>query len=84
MKKEYVIGGLAIVGAIALVAYLRKPKRNEDGFFGATGMGKFASTSRGRIGRCKTCRTSDGTEYNTGSDRTCSGSDICVLRYAYL
>jgi hypothetical protein len=39
MKKEYIIGGLAIIGAVALFAYLtpRGTKRNSDGFFGASG-----------------------------------------------
>jgi len=39
MKKQYIIGGLAIVGAIALFAYLKPkaPKRNSEGFFGANG-----------------------------------------------
>ena len=39
MKKEYIIGGLAIVGAIALFAYLRPKgaRRNSDGFFSAEG-----------------------------------------------
>jgi len=40
MKKEYIIGGLALVGGIALVAFLLKPKaprRNSEGFFGANG-----------------------------------------------
>lgn len=43
MKKEYIIGGLAIVGAIALFAYLKPKtsKRNSEGFFGATGMSPF-------------------------------------------
>ena len=42
MKKEYIIGGLAIVGGLALVAYLLKPKSpklNSDGFFNAVGSG---------------------------------------------
>jgi len=38
MKKEYIVGGLAIVGAIALFAYLKPKKRlNSDGFYGADG-----------------------------------------------
>ena len=42
MEKKYIIGGLAIVGAIALFAYLKpKPRRNSEGFFGATGMSPF-------------------------------------------
>ena len=48
MKKEYIIGGLALVGGVALVAYLLKPKaprRNSEGFFGMDGrrMGKVVA-----------------------------------------
>jgi hypothetical protein len=39
MKKEYIIGGLALLGAIGVVAYLNKPKRNSEGFFNAIGKG---------------------------------------------
>ena len=44
MDKKLIVGGLALVGGIALVAYLLKPKaprRNSEGFFGATGMSSF-------------------------------------------
>ena len=46
MKKEYIIGGLAIVGAIALFAYLKPtaPRRNSDGFFGASGEKKYVNS----------------------------------------
>jgi hypothetical protein len=37
MKNSYIIGGLAIVGVIALLAWYSKPKKNADGFFSATG-----------------------------------------------
>jgi hypothetical protein len=40
MKKEYIIGGLALVGGIVLVSYLLKPKaprRNSEGFFSVDG-----------------------------------------------
>jgi hypothetical protein len=39
MNKGYLVGGLAIVGAIALFAYLtpKGTKRNSDGFFNAEG-----------------------------------------------
>ena len=53
MKKEYIIGGLALVGGIALVAYLLKPKaprRNSEGFFGANGRMSRIS------GGCRVCR----------------------------
>ena len=39
MKKEYVIGALAIVGVIALFAFYSKPKKNSEGFFNAGGCG---------------------------------------------
>ena len=42
MKKEYIIGGLALIGGIALVAYLLKPtapRRNSEGFFNADAEG---------------------------------------------
>ena len=55
MKKEYIIGGLAILGAIALVAYLRKPKRNSEGFYNAGG-GAYG------LG-CKVCERENGTTY---------------------
>jgi hypothetical protein len=42
MKKQYIIGGLAVIGSVALVAYLLKPKaprRNSEGFYNAVGKG---------------------------------------------
>ena len=53
MKKEYIIGGLALLGVIGVISYLNKPKRNSEGFFGATGgrtVGSIgASTGRSSI-----------------------------------
>lgn len=41
MKKEYIIGGLAIVGGLSLLAYFKsKPRRNSEGFFNALGSSK--------------------------------------------
>ena len=41
-NKKLLVGGLAVVGAIALFMYLKpKPKNNSDGFFNASGMIKF-------------------------------------------
>jgi hypothetical protein len=37
MKKQYVIGGLAVLGVIAVIAYLKKPKANSEGFYSANG-----------------------------------------------
>jgi hypothetical protein len=37
-NKKLLVGGLAVVGAIALFMYLKpKPKKNSEGFFGADG-----------------------------------------------
>jgi hypothetical protein len=43
MKKEYIIGGLALLGLIGVVSYLNKPKRNSEGFFGANGRASKAT-----------------------------------------
>jgi hypothetical protein len=37
MKKGYLVGGLAIVGVIALLAWYSKPKTDAQGFLNATG-----------------------------------------------
>lgn len=50
MKTEYVFGGLALLGVIAIIAYVQKPKRNSEGFFNAMG-GKqyYCRNERGQI-----------------------------------
>jgi hypothetical protein len=79
MKKGYVIGGLAVLGAIALIAWYKKPKKNSEGFFGANG-----STGKMAMGRgCAYCKNLDsGDIYHTGSDRSCNKGDICLNKYA--
>jgi hypothetical protein len=80
MEKKYIIGGLAIVGAIALFAYLKptSAKRNSDGFFGANGgslTGKARST-------CKLCKDSEtGSTYQNWNG-ICDTGDSCVKRVA--
>jgi len=74
MKKEYIIGGLALVGGIALVAYLLKPKApssNSEGFFGASGR---MATKRGPCRLCKWTPNSDPYWSNNGY---CSKGDYC-------
>ena len=41
MKTEYIFGGLALLGVIAIIAYVQKPKRNSDGFFNAMGKKQY-------------------------------------------
>jgi len=50
MKTEYVLGGLALLGVIAIVAYVQKPKRNSEGFFNAMGKKQYyCRNERGQI-----------------------------------
>jgi len=76
-NKKLLMGGLAIVGAIALVMYLKpKPRRNSEGFFGASGgslTGKARST-------CKLCKDSEtgGTYQNWNG--ICDAGDSCVKK----
>ena len=73
MKKGYLVGGLAIVGAIALIAYLRpKPRKNSEGFFSASG-GMGAGSSSKAVPVCVR-RNPDGssTTYSQqGGSRPC-------------
>jgi len=69
MEKKYIVGGLAILGAIALVAYLRKPKRNSEGFFNADG-GAYG------LG-CRICERANKTTY-FAQFGTCRDGDYCI------
>ena len=87
MKKGYVIGGLAVLGAIALISLYKKPKKNSEGFFGANGRasttanGTASTTARGM---CAQCRTVNGGVYHTGGNRNCNGGDRCITQYAFV
>ena len=76
MKKEYILGGLALVGAIAVVAYLFKPKttkKNSDGFFNASGVRGTATSG------CSICKTGNGGHYYANAnDFRCFKGDTCV------
>ena len=39
MKNQYIVGGLVVLGAIALLAFYKAPKKNKEGFYGASGCG---------------------------------------------
>jgi hypothetical protein len=82
MKNEYIIGGLAIVGAIALFAYL-KPKRktNSEGFYGFNGLRRMDSFAQASQSGCAYCRNSEGSVYHTGRNRQCNSNDVCLNRY---
>ena len=68
--KKFLIGGLAIVGAIALFNYLKpKVKSGSEEYLNARG--NFAS-----------CVDSSGNYYGTRGSGNCKGKDRGVSRYA--
>jgi hypothetical protein len=81
MKKGYLVGGLAIVGAIALFMYLKpKNKANSEGFYGANGkLSTKNIASRANAGGIR-CRRPDGTYYSqqAGATQCVYGSDVRV------
>jgi hypothetical protein len=83
MNKGYLVGGLAIIGAVALFAYLtpRGTKRNSDGFFGASGGRMMSGGGTANRQGCAFCRANDGSVYHTGSDRTCRRGNVCLNAY---
>ena len=84
MKKQYIVGGLAVVGAIALFMYLKpKKKLNSDGFYGMNGKQTYLGKSQAPKGKCAWCRDSDGETYHTGSNRACDSGDRCITQYSY-
>jgi hypothetical protein len=74
MKNKYIIGGLVVLGGLALWAWYKKPKKNSDGFFNAGGTSKLAPHRR-----CY-CKTSNGSLYISDGEK-CNGSDKCTGVY---
>ena len=79
MEKKYIIGGLAIVGAIALFAYLKpKTRVNSEGFYGANGRTRGISSSAKQL----QCRRTDGSYYLQPSGyNDCTYSNEQPIRY---
>jgi hypothetical protein len=71
MKKGYLLGGLAVVGAIALFAYLKPkaPRRNSEGFFGASGS----------TGGCAVCYHRRDKDYTLAQNGVCDYGYVCSL-----
>lgn len=72
--KTLLVTGLAIVGAVSVYMWLRKPKKNDDGF--------YSNMSGKKIGTCAWCKDADGNVFHTGSDRNCPKSTRCVTSYS--
>jgi len=79
MEKKYIIGGLAIVGAIALFAYLKpKARVNSEGFYGANGRTKGVSS----LAKQLQCRRTDGSYYLQPSGYSnCTYGNEQAIRY---
>jgi hypothetical protein len=80
MKKGYLVGGLAIIGAIALIAYFKPKGKKTDKFVSASGgMSSGGSLSRVRS-TCKKCKDSEtgGTYQNWNG--ICDSGDTCVQK----
>ena len=75
--KALVVTGLAIVGAVSIYMWLRKPKKNDDGFYNASGKAKLTQS-----GDCAWTKDSYGNMYHTGEQKNCEKGDRCVNRYA--
>jgi hypothetical protein len=77
MNKRLIYGGLAILGAVAIVFYYSRPRRNRDGFFSAEG-------TKVKRGNCAICQRENGDTYRTDKKiRTCNRGDVCVNKYAF-
>jgi len=73
MNKGQVIGlavlGLVVVGAVTVVQFLKKPRKNSEGFFNASGFAP--ATSNFAKANLKTCKRLDGTYYSEQQGRPC-------------
>ena len=78
MEKKYIIGGLAIVGALALFAYLKPTtaKRNSEGFFGANGGTSRMKASLSSGSGCTVCDGGMSNYWAQGG--RCKQGDRCV------
>jgi len=69
-NKKLLVSGLAVVGAIALLMYLKpKPKKNSEGFFSANGRMNKVS------GGCRICRGGANDYYAVWGQ--CRSGDTC-------
>ena len=71
MKKGYIIGGLAVLGAIALISWYKKPKKNSEGFFGANGRTSKLNSVTG----CTVCAGASSNYW--AQNGTCREGDKC-------
>ncbi len=81
MNKGQVIGlvvtGLAVIGGVAVYNWVRKPKRNVDGFFNASG--KDVKSGKAMFpGRCNRCRDVQGNIYVPYRGSNCLPGEICL------
>ena len=74
MNKKLIVGSLAVIGGLALVAYLLKPKspkQNSEGFFGANGRTSKVNSNGG----CRVCHGASNNYYAVYGQ--CRSGDSC-------
>jgi hypothetical protein len=81
MNKGQVIGlvvtGLAVIGGVAVYNWVRKPKKNSEGFFNASG--KAGKSGKAMFpGRCNRCRDVEGNIYVPSRGSNCLPGEICL------
>jgi len=82
MNKAKVIGlvvtGLAVIGGIAVYKWVRKPKKNSEGFFNASG-----TTGKAFPNRCDKCRDVNGDVYVPPRGTNCKKGETCLSNVGY-
>lgn len=75
MNKAKVIGltvtVLAVIGGVAVYNWVKKPKKNSEGFFGADGKYQLASSPNFAKAKMITCKRPDGSYYQERAERGC-------------
>ena len=80
MKKGYLVGGLAIIGAIALIAYFKPKGKKTDKFVSASGGMRSGSASKKSYG--VQCRRPNGSYYTTQAGQGyCTYSSDTIVNY---
>lgn len=84
MNKAKVIGlvvtGLAVIGGVAVYKWVRKPKKNSEGFFNASGMTRKSASFPNR---CDKCRDAEGNIYVPSRGTNCKKGETCLSNVGY-
>ena len=74
-----VVTALAVVGGVAVYKLIKKPRKNNEGFFNASGFAP--ATSNFAKASLKSCKRPDGTYYQEQQGRPCiNGAKEVAIR----